>query len=57
MLSIHEITLSGVPEGDISLRETFKEGFDRVLNTKNRCLSRGAEFLSLFENLLVWKAL
>lgn len=35
----HGITLSGTPEGDISLRETFKIGFDRVLNTKIRCLS------------------
>ena len=25
----HGIILSGAPEGDISLRETFKEGFDR----------------------------
>ena len=30
MLSIHEIFLSGTPEGDISLRETFKEEFDGV---------------------------
>ena len=35
----HGIILSGTTEGDISLRETFKEGFDRVLNTKIRCLS------------------
>lgn len=35
----HGIILSGAIEGDISLRETFKEGFDRVLNTKIRYLS------------------